>query len=68
MLRALVPAFAVGLPIVMGMVLLYFFIDGAIGIATVLAGGFAIYAAVVTALMMHGEEEQDSDSGPWLRH
>ena len=65
-MRPFVPVIAIGLPIVLGLALVYLYVDGRIGVATALAACFALGAVVTTALLMHGDDDQEPDPGPWL--
>ena len=65
-MRPFVPLIAVGLPIVLGLALLYLYVDGRIGVATVTVACFALGAVVATALLMHRDDDQEADPGPWL--
>jgi len=65
-MRPFVPLIAIGLPIVLGLALIYLYVDGRIGVATVMAACFALGAVVATALLMHGNDDQEADPGPWL--
>jgi len=65
-MRPFVPLIAVGLPIVLGLALLYLYVDGRIGVATVMVACFALGAVAATALLMHGDDDQEADPGPWL--
>jgi hypothetical protein len=65
-MRSFVPLIAIGLPILLGLALLYLYVDGRIGVATAMAACFALGAVVATALVMHGDDDQEADPGPWL--
>ena len=65
-MRPFVPLIAIGLPVFLGLALIYLYVDGRIGVATALAACFALGAVVATALLMHGEDDQETDHGPWL--
>ena len=64
--RAWVPAFAVGLPIVLALGFVFLYTDGAIGLATTIAACFALGAIAVTALLLHGDDDGESDAAPWM--
>jgi hypothetical protein len=40
--------------------------DDRIGVATVMAACFALGAVIATALLLHGDDDQETDPGPWL--
>ena len=61
-MRSYGPIFALILPIALGFVLIFLFTEGAIGIATVLAGSFALVAVAVTAVVFPGDTDE-SDAG-----
>lgn len=65
MWRLLWPVFAIGMPIVAGLALMYLFIAGHIGVATVLVGCFALGAFAVTAAVLHAHGGEDPDSTRW---
>ena len=70
MLRTYIMPLAIVLPVFLGLGLVYLFTDGAIGIATTLAGSFALVAFAVTAVVFHGDaDDADADgvSHPHLR-
>lgn len=70
MSRTLFPALAITIPIVAGLALLYLFIAGDIGTATMLAASFALAAFAVTAVTMHddaGDEDAEGLRPPHLR-
>jgi hypothetical protein len=59
--RSYAAIFAVVLPIILGFGLIYLFTEGAIGMATVLAGSFALVAIAVTAVVFpEGADESDA--------
>jgi hypothetical protein len=61
-LRTYIAVIAVVLPIILGLGLIYLFTAGAIGVATTLAGSFALVAFAVTAVVFHGDtDEPDAD-------
>jgi hypothetical protein len=61
-LRTYIAILAVILPILLGLGLIYLFTAGAIGIATTLAGSFALVAFAVTAVVFHFDaDESDAD-------
>jgi len=59
MWRTLTPALAIGLAIILGLALLYVFVEGTIGMATALAGSFALGAIALTAYVLHDDSEAD---------
>jgi hypothetical protein len=60
--RTYVSVLAVISPILLGLGLIYLFAAGSIGIATVLAGSFALVALAVTGVVFHaGADEADAD-------
>jgi hypothetical protein len=61
--RSVAFACAVVLPVVLGLGLLVFYIDGQIGIATTLAAGFSIAAISFTAVIFREPPESDVDLG-----
>ena len=65
-MRPFLPLIAIGLPIVLGLALVYLYMDDRIGVATVMAACFALGAVIATALLLHGDDEQETDPGPWL--
>ena len=60
-MRAYAPIFAIVLPILLGLGLIYLFTQGTIGVATALAGAFALVAFAVTVVVFHGGDEPESD-------
>jgi hypothetical protein len=68
MLRTYIAVIAVLLPVFLGLGLIYLFTAGAIGVATTLAGSFALIAFAVTAVVFHGDAgETDTDGIPHSR-
>ena len=65
MWRSMLPVFAIGVPIVARLALMYLFIAGHIGVATVLVGCFALGAFAVTAAVLHVQGGEDTDSTRW---
>jgi hypothetical protein len=63
--RSLLPVFAIGLPIVAGLALVYLFVSGIIGMATVLVSCFALGAFAITAAVLHIGAEEDPESTRW---
>jgi hypothetical protein len=53
---------AIIIPVLLGFGLIYLFAAGVIGIATALAGAFALVAFAVTAVVFH-EDRDDPDTG-----
>ena len=53
MLRGLFPGFAIGISAIAGMALLYFFLTGTVGTATLLVTSFAFAAFAITAALLH---------------
>jgi hypothetical protein len=65
-MRPFVPVLAVAVSLVLGLALVYLYMDERIGVATVMAACFALGAVITTALLLHGNDEQETDPGPWL--
>jgi hypothetical protein len=65
-MRHFVPVLAVAVSIVLGLGLVYLYMDDRIGVATVMAACFALGAVIATALLLHGDDDQETDPGPWL--
>ncbi|HEX3058975.1 MAG TPA: hypothetical protein VHP62_06400 [Usitatibacter sp.] len=65
-MRSLAPVLAIAVSIVLGLALVYLYMDDRIGVATVMAACFALGAVIATALLLHGGDEQETDPGPWL--
>jgi hypothetical protein len=61
LVATLAPAFAVSLPMLMGLGLLYFYIAGVIGMTTALVGAFALAAIVVTGLAFRPDPDDQPD-------
>jgi hypothetical protein len=64
MLRDLIsvtPIFAVVLPVLMGLGLLYLYLSGVIGVATALVVAFALGAIVVTGVTMHAGTDEAAE-------
>jgi uncharacterized membrane protein HdeD (DUF308 family) len=67
MWRVLMPIFTIVLPVVLGMAVVFLFIEGTIGVATAIAISFALTAIAVTAVMVQLGSEDDSTQGPESR-
>lgn len=65
-MRPFVPVLAIAVSIVLGLALVYLYMDDSIGVATVMAACFALGAVIATALVLHVEDEREADPGPWL--
>jgi hypothetical protein len=65
-MRSVAFACAVVLPVILGLGLLVFYIDGKIGMATTLVAGFSIAAVSFTAAVFRErpERDDDADAGP----
>ncbi len=69
MWRTYVPALALGASIIAGSILVYLFLLGTVGTATMLATAFAFAAFGVTAALLHWPnddvgDERSPDAGP----
>jgi mannose/fructose/N-acetylgalactosamine-specific phosphotransferase system component IIC len=53
MFRELFPGFAIGVSAIAGLSLMYFFVTGSLGTATLLVLSFAFAAFAVTAALLH---------------
>ena len=63
LVATLAPVFAVFLPMVMGLGLLYFYLAGVIGVTTVLVGVFALAAIVITGVAFRPEPDEQAQGG-----
>lgn len=61
------PVFTIVLPITLGMVVVFLFIEGSIGAATAIAVSFALTAVAVTSVILNVGAEDDSTEGPQSR-
>ena len=67
MWRAYLPVLTIVLPITLGMVVVFLFIEGSIGAATAIAVSFALTAVAVTSVILNVGAEDDSTEGPQSR-
>ena len=61
------PVMAVGVPILIALGLLYLFVAGVIGTATALVSTFSLTAFAITAVVLHGNGDDEDEAGPQLR-
>jgi len=59
MFRGLLAGVAIGISAVAGMTLLYFFITGTVGTATLMVASFAFAACAVTAALLHWPSDEE---------
>ena len=62
-MRTYAPILAVILPIILGFGLIYLFTEGTIGMASVLAGSFALVAVAITAVVFPDSSDESDTSG-----
>ena len=60
MFRELFPGVAIGVSAIAGLALLYFFVTGTVGTATLLVLSFAFSAFAVTAALLHWPSSDDA--------
>ena len=67
MWRSYLPILTIVVPIVLGMAVVFLFIDGTVGAATAIAVSFALAAIAVTSVILYVGSDDESTEGPESR-